>query len=169
MNESVGLGSTDVFAPEQRAAVMRAVKSSNTKPELAVRALVRGLGANYRLQGWGLPGKPDLAFPGRHSCIFVHGCFWHGHNCKRGARAPKQNATYWQAKIARNVARDARTLDALAKEGWRSLVIWECELRAPETLTARLVSFLAQAPPSRRARSGAFASSTRRPGRVVSA
>lgn len=132
----------DVFDVEQRAAVMRAVKGANTKPELNVRRIVRGLGLGYRLGGWGLAGKPDLVFPGRRACIFVHGCFWHGHDCKRGARAPKDNADYWRAKIARNVARDARTLEALRAGGWRTLVIWECETKDAAALSARLARFL---------------------------
>lgn len=132
----------DVFDETKRSAVMRAVKSANTAPELRVRAAVRALGAGYRLGGWGLPGKPDLTFPGRRAAIFVHGCFWHGHDCKRGARAPKDNADYWRAKIARNVARDARTLEALHAGGWRTLVIWECETKDAGALSARLARFL---------------------------
>jgi DNA mismatch endonuclease, patch repair protein len=159
---------SDVFSPAHRAAVMRAVKSNNTKPEIAVRGIVRGLGVGYRLGGWGLAGKPDLVFPGRCACIFVHGCFWHGHDCKRGARAPKQNAAYWQTKIARNRARDERTLAALKDGGWRALVVWECELREAK-LALRLKHFLDQSSKLRRARNGATARSTPGPGRAVSA
>jgi DNA mismatch endonuclease (patch repair protein) len=136
--------STDVFTPVERAAVMRAVKSERTKPELAVREKVRALGAGYRLGGWGLPGKPDLVFPGRRACIFVHGCFWHGHDCRRGARAPKQNGAYWRAKIERNRGRDKRVLATL-EDGWRALTIWECELRDGDTINRRLAAFLAPA------------------------
>lgn len=132
----------DVFDAEKRASVMRAVKSTNTKPELRVRTAARALGAGYRLGGWDLPGKPDLVFPGRRACIFVHGCFWHGHDCKRGARQPKDNAAYWSAKITRNRARDARVLDALRAEGWRALVIWECETRDARSLDRTLARFL---------------------------
>lgn len=132
----------DVFDETKRSAVMRAVKSTNTAPELRVRAAARALGAGYRLGGWSLPGKPDLTFPGRRAAVFVHGCFWHGHDCKRGARAPKDNAAYWQAKIARNVARDARTLAALEEDGWKTLVIWECETRDAPALEKRLGRFL---------------------------
>ena len=85
-----------------------------------------------------LPGAPDIVLPGRRLALFVHGCFWHGHDCKRGARAPKTNADYWRAKIARNVARDAASLAALADLGWRAEVIWECELKTPDALTERL-------------------------------
>ncbi len=133
----------DVFAPDKRTAIMRAVKSAGTKPERAVRAAARALGAGYRLGGWGLPGSPDLVFPGRRRAIFVHGCFWHGHDCKRGARAPKDNAAYWASKIARNRARDAHVLTALETHGYRALVIWECECAAPDALRERLAAFLA--------------------------
>ena len=85
---------------------MRAVKSRDTSPELAVRALLRPIAPGYRLHRGDLPGKPDVVYVSRKLAIFVHGCFWHGHDCPRGARAPKTNAAYWRAKIARNRARD---------------------------------------------------------------
>lgn len=132
----------DRFVPAARSAVMRAVKGRDTKPERAVRALVRGLGAGYRLGGWGLPGRPDLVFPGRRKAIFVHGCFWHGHDCPRGARPPKANADYWRAKIARNRARDEAALAALTAQGWAALVIWECALRDRAALADALRVFL---------------------------
>lgn len=124
----------DVFDSEQRSAVMRAVKSTNTTPELRVRRAATSLGLRYRLHRADLPGKPDLAFPGRRVALFVHGCFWHGHDCARGARKPATNAEYWTAKIARNTARDARNLADLKAMDWRSVVIWECETRDSETL-----------------------------------
>lgn len=134
----------DVFDAEKRSAVMRAVKSSNTAPELAVRAAVRelGYGRRYRLNGVHLPGKPDLVFTSLGRVIFVHGCFWHGHDCKRGARQPKDNAAYWRAKIERNRARDAASLRALRAEEWSALVVWECETRDTDALSRRLARFL---------------------------
>ena len=117
---------------------MRRVGSKDTGPELTVRRLLTALGLRYRLQRKDLPGAPDIVLPGRRLALFVHGCFWHGHDCKRGARAPKTNADYWRAKIARNVARDAASLAALADLGWRAEVIWECELKTPDALTERL-------------------------------
>ncbi len=119
----------DVFTPEQRSAVMRAVKSRDTSPELRVRKAAHALGLRYRLGRKDLPGNPDLAFPARHVALFVHGCFWHGHTCPRGSRMPATNTAYWQAKIARNIARDARTAAALDEIGWRAELIWECETR----------------------------------------
>src|SRR5208283_1175307 len=104
-----------------RSAVMRAVKSRDTTPERAVRALLRPIASGYRLNRADLPGKPDIAYGRRKLAIFVHGCFWHGHDCARGARMPKTNTDYWQAKIARNRARDVETLAAYADLGWRAL------------------------------------------------
>ena len=112
-----------------RSAVMRAVKSRDTGPEMAVRKILRPIAPGYRLHRADLPGKPDIVYAGRKLVIFVHGCFWHGHDCPRGARAPKANAEYWQAKIARNRARDLKTLAAYEAIGWRTLVIHECELK----------------------------------------
>ena len=133
---------TDVFSPEKRSAVMRRVKGRDTGPEMVVRRALRALGVGYRLGGAGLPGRPDVVMNGRRAVIFVHGCFWHGHDCARGARQPKANADYWLAKIGRNRERDRTSEEALAAEGWRVLTLWECELKDAEALTARLRSFL---------------------------
>ena len=121
-----------------RPAVMRAVKSRDTAPERAVRAMLWPLAPGYRLHRADLPGKPDIAYAGRKLVIFVHGCFWHGHDCPRGARMPKANADYWAAKIARNRARDQRTLAAYSAMGWRALVVHECDLKDRDALGARL-------------------------------
>jgi DNA mismatch endonuclease (patch repair protein) len=123
---------TDVFTPEQRSAVMRRVKGRDTTPELAVRRSLRAAGIGYRLGGGGLPGRPDLVMKGRGVAVFVHGCFWHGHDCARGARKPKANAAYWSAKIGRNRVRDARAVAALEAAGWRVITVWECGMKAPD-------------------------------------
>ena len=120
---------TDVFTPEQRSAVMRRVKGRDTAPELKVRRMLRAAGIGYRLGGCGLPGRPDVVMKGRGVALFVHGCFWHGHDCPRGARKPQSNADYWTAKIERNRARDARVEATLTAEGWRVMTVWECRLR----------------------------------------
>lgn len=135
---------SDVFDTEKRSAVMRAVKSRDTKPELVVRAAVRalGYGRRYRIGGATLPGKPDLVFSAMRKTIFVHGCFWHAHDCKRGARQPKNNAAYWRAKIARNAARDARSTAALEAAGWRVLTLWECEIKEAAPMARKLSAFL---------------------------
>jgi DNA mismatch endonuclease (patch repair protein) len=121
-----------------RSAVMRAVKSRDTTPERAVRAMLRAIAPGYRLHRADLPGKPDIVYSPRKLAIFVHGCFWHGHDCPRGARTPKTNTDYWRAKIDRNRARDQKTLDALTVMGWRTLVVYECEIKDKPALTARL-------------------------------
>lgn len=127
---------------EVRSRTMRAVRSKDTKPELTLRRLLHRAGYRFRLHRKDLPGSPDLVFPRRKAVIFVHGCFWHGHDCKRGARAPKANAEYWTAKIARNIARDARSREALQAAGWRVSVVWECQLKNPEAVLARASEFL---------------------------
>lgn len=127
----------------ERSAVMRAVKSQDTGPELAVRKMLREIAPGYRLHRADLPGKPDIVYAGRRLAIFVHGCFWHGHDCPRGARMPKANADYWRQKIARNRTRDARNVAALEAMGWRPLVIFECALKDPAALRARLGAALA--------------------------
>ena len=129
---------TDVFPPAQRSAVMRQVKGRNTTPEMTVRRALTRLGARYRLHRKDLPGSPDVVLPGRRLALFVHGCFWHGHDCARGARVPKQNRDYWLAKVARNRARDASTRAELEALGWRVETIWECELKDAAALEGRL-------------------------------
>jgi DNA mismatch endonuclease, patch repair protein len=109
-----------------RSRIMRAVKGRDTGPELAVRSLAHRLGYRFRVHRADLPGKPDLVFPRLRRVIFVHGCFWHGHNCARGARVPKRHRAYWVAKIARNKARDDKTVKNLENLGWKSLIVWEC-------------------------------------------
>jgi DNA mismatch endonuclease (patch repair protein) len=128
--------------PEQRSRIMRAVKGSDTAPEMIVRRLVHRMGYRFRLHRKDLPGKPDLVFPRLHKVVFVNGCFWHGHDCARGARLPKANAEYWRVKIARNSLRDTANVAALSAEGWRTAVIWECELKEPAQVKKRLVGFL---------------------------
>lgn len=140
----------DIFTPAKRAAIMRAVKGRDTAPERVVRAAVCALGyaRRYRLHGAHLPGKPDLVFASLGKAVFVHGCFWHGHTCKRGARQPKDNCAYWRAKIAKNRSRDRASLKALKAKGWSTCVVWECQCRDREALAAHLAAFLS-APRSR--------------------
>jgi DNA mismatch endonuclease, patch repair protein len=133
-------------AAARRSRVMAAVKGKDTGPEMAVRRLLHARGHRYRLHRADLPGKPDLIFPARRKAIFVHGCFWHGHDCKRGDRRPRANGDYWRAKIARNRDRDRRNLLALGERGWRTLVVWECELKDRAALIARLEGFLRDQP-----------------------
>jgi DNA mismatch endonuclease (patch repair protein) len=134
---------TDVFTAEKRSAVMARVKARDTGPELVVRRLLWRLGARYRLDRRDLPGRPDIVMPGRKLAVFVHGCFWHGHDCVRGARVPKANRDYWTAKIGRNRARDIETRAKLEALGWRVEVVWECDLKDAEALERRLADLLA--------------------------
>lgn len=135
---------TDVFSPEARSAVMRRVKGRNTRPELKVRHALTALGARYRLHRKDLPGSPDIVLPGRKLIFLVHGCFWHGHDCPRGARTPKQNRDYWVSKVARNRVRDARNLEALTALGWRVETLWECDLKDARALVSRLSGILSR-------------------------
>jgi DNA mismatch endonuclease (patch repair protein) len=121
---------------------MRAVKGRDTAPEMLVRRIAHRMGYRYRVHRKDLPGKPDLVFPSRRKMVFVHGCFWHGHECKRGARMPKANRDYWQAKIARNRARDIKNQESLHNMGWQVLVVWECETKDYEALAVKLRDFL---------------------------
>lgn len=127
---------------ELRSRTMRAVRSTDTKPEIAVRKLIHSLGYRYRLHRKDLPGTPDIVFPGRHSVIFVNGCFWHGHECARGSRVPKSNADYWIQKIDKNKNRDQRNSKKLKADNWKVLVIWECEVRHKNLLTEKIIQFL---------------------------
>ena len=123
---------------------MRAIRSKDMKPELAVRRLVHGMGYRYRLHRHGLPGRPDMVFASRRKVIFVHGCYWHQHSdpgCKI-VRRPKSNVDYWLPKLDGNVVRDADNQDRLRELGWDSLVIWECEVRAGEGIEDRIREFL---------------------------
>ena len=138
--------STDTFTPAERSAVMRAVPARNSTAELKVRRILTALGLRYRLHRRDLPGSPDIVFPSRRLALFVHGCFWHGHDCARGARVPKSNTDYWLAKIARNRARDLRAAAELAASGWRAETVWECELKASDALEAKLRHILVQPP-----------------------
>ncbi|MDB5425328.1 MAG: G:T-mismatch repair endonuclease [Phenylobacterium sp.] len=134
---------SDVFDEATRSAVMRRVKGKDTSPEMKVRKTLTALGARYRLHRADLPGKPDIVMPGRRLAIFVHGCFWHGHDCARGSRVPKDNRDYWVGKVERNRARDERSRAALVALGWRVETLWECDLKDPAALKARLSGLLA--------------------------
>ena len=140
---------TDVYSAEKRSAVMRRVKGRDTTPELKVRRLLTALGARYRLHRKDLPGKPDIVMAGRRLVIFVHGCFWHGHDCARGARVPKANRDYWLGKVGRNRQRDGVSQAALEAAGWRVETIWECEMKDEAALKGRLEALLQAAAAAR--------------------
>jgi DNA mismatch endonuclease (patch repair protein) len=131
----------DTFTPAERSAVMRRVRGKDTGPEMAVRRMVHGLGFRYALHRRDLPGVPDLVFPSRGRVIFVHGCFWHGHACRAGRNRPSSNRSYWTPKLDRNQTRDAANRRRLRNLGWQILVIWECQLKNPDRLRARIARF----------------------------
>lgn len=121
---------------------MAAIKHKNTKPELVVRRLLHRQGYRYRLHVNVCGARPDVVFRRRRQIIFVHGCFWHMHECRYGRVQPKTNGAFWKKKREANVKRDDRQLARLAAEGWHALVVWECETRDAAKLQERLVRFL---------------------------
>ncbi len=121
---------------------MSRIKGKHTEPEMIVRRLVHGMGYRYRLHGAGLRGKPDIVFAGRRKVIFVHGCFWHMHDCKLGAVTPRSNAEFWRDKRAATVTRDGKAVEELTNQGWKVFIVWECETRDLETLKLRLRNYL---------------------------
>lgn len=122
---------------------MRRIRSKDTGPEITVRRLLQGLGfTGYRIHRKDLPGKPDIAFIGRKKAVLIHGCFWHGHECKEGVRRPKSNQGYWLPKIERNRRRDTENIAALQAMGWDSFVIWECQINDMRLLSKKLGQFL---------------------------
>jgi len=127
--------------PPARSALMRAVRRRDTGPELTVRRALHARGWRFRLHRKDLPGSPDIVFPSRRKVIFVHGCFWHGHDCPKG-RQPKTRQEFWATKIHDNRARDHRAEEALSGLGWSTLVVWQCELREREAVLQRVEAFL---------------------------
>ena len=132
----------DIYNPAKRSEIMGRVRATDTKPELEVRKVTHGLGYRFRLHGDRLPGRPDLVFPRHRKVIFVHGCFWHGHDRCSKAAIPVTNREFWERKLTRNRERDQENITALATAGWRSLVIWECETKDRERLAAVVHDFL---------------------------
>lgn len=119
---------TDVVDAATRSRMMAGIRGKDTMPELFLRRALHAQGFRYRLGGCGLPGKPDLVFPGRRVVIFVHGCFWHRHGCKY-FKWPSTNTQFWREKLEGNAGRDERVKLELQKIGWKALTVWECELR----------------------------------------
>lgn len=127
----------DRLSPERRSWLMSRIHGANTKPELAVRSLLHRMGYRFRLHQKDLPGTPDIVMQGRGTVVFVHGCFWHGHACKR-TKMPKSRVDYWAEKIEANRRRDARKRRKLKSLGWNVVVVWECELKRPDRLAGKL-------------------------------
>jgi DNA mismatch endonuclease (patch repair protein) len=132
----------DRLKSDRRSENMRAIRSRNTAPEVAVRSVLHKMGYRFRLHRKGLPGRPDVVFPVRRKVVFVHGCFWHQHEGCAEGRIPSSRPEYWEPKLRGNRERDRRHLEALNVLGWDPLVIWECEIKNTEILAERLQRFL---------------------------
>ena len=126
----------DSLTPAQRSERMSRIRSTNTKPEVALRKALHRLGFRFRLHGRRLPGKPDIVLPRYRTAIFVHGCFWHRHEGCKIATTPKSNTEFWVDKFNRNTDRDAIKRAQLEADGWRVIVVWECELKSDEKARA---------------------------------
>lgn len=132
----------DVLSKEQRSYCMSRIRKTDTTPELTVRRIVHGLGYRFRLYRRDLPGCPDIVLPRHRKVIFVHGCWWHRHNCRLGRRCPKSRKGYWLPKLQRNKERHRKNRRLLQKQGWKVLTIWECQANNPQELIRRLRQFL---------------------------
>lgn len=128
----------DVFTPTKRSEVMSRIRGSDTKPELAVRSMLHGMGYRFRLHRRDLPGRPDVVLTRYRTVVFVHGCFWHRHAGCSYATTPSTRTAFWQAKFDANVERDRRQVRALRQDGWSVVTVWACELRHPERVARRL-------------------------------
>lgn len=118
---------SDIFSSQKRSDIMSKIGGKNTKPEILVRKFLFSQGFRYRINVKTLPGKPDIVLPKYKTVIFINGCFWHGHNCKKG-KLPSSNIDFWKEKISNNKSRDDKNSDLLAKLGWKVIIIWQCEI-----------------------------------------
>jgi DNA mismatch endonuclease, patch repair protein len=134
----------DVFSKRKRREIMQSIRDRDTSPEIMVRRLVFSLGYRYRLHVRSLPGNPDMVFSGRKKIIFIHGCFWHRHTCRKGQSIPKTRTIFWDTKLEENRRRDVQLKRKLIRLGWKVLVIWECQINAktPTILVRKVIKFL---------------------------
>ena len=119
----------DTYSEAIRSRVMRSVRAENTKPEMAVRSALHRAGYRFRVHRSDLPGKPDIVLPRYRTVLFVNGCFWHQHSGCRKATIPVNNRAFWERKLERTVQRDVESRERLADLGWKSIIVWECEIR----------------------------------------
>lgn len=134
----------DVVDSATRSRMMAGIRGANTQPEVRLRKALHRLGLRFRLHRAGLPGRPDIVFPGRMAVVLVHGCFWHRHKGCRFATVPATRADFWKGKFDANVERDARNVAALRKLGWRVRIVWECDIRKDtERVATRIAAWLA--------------------------
>ncbi|MEO6918657.1 MAG: very short patch repair endonuclease [Collimonas sp.] len=131
----------DVVDSATRSRMMSGIRGHNTKPEILIRSLLHRQGFRFRLHARDLPGKPDIVFPRFHAVIFVHGCFWHGHDCPL-FKWPSTRADFWREKIGRNQANDRKVIDSLLASEWRVGIVWECALRGKNKNIERVVQNL---------------------------
>lgn len=148
--ESQGKDAPWPDVPEVRRKIMRANKGSDTKPERRLRSALHRMGYRFALRPKGVPGRPDLTFPGRKKAVFVHGCFWHGHKGCRGGSVPRTRQNYWIPKLIANRERDRRVVQRLLEMGWQSIEVWECELADLDAAAGKVADFLG--PPRKRDR-----------------
>jgi len=135
---------TDIVTKAVRSRMMSGIRGINTRPEIRIRQLLHKEGFRFRLHTSHLPGKPDIILPRFQAVVFVHGCFWHGHECHL-FKWPQTRRTFWKEKITGNRKRDEEVFSMLASDGWRIMVIWECALKGPNRLkNGFLVSQLVQ-------------------------
>jgi DNA mismatch endonuclease (patch repair protein) len=132
----------DQLTKARRSWNMSRIRSTDTRPERAVRALLQSLGYRPQLHRRDLPGIPDLVLPRRKVALFVHGCFWHRHPRCRYSYSPRTNRQFWNTKFHTNVLRDRRVRRGLTRLGWQTVVVWECELRVPDRLRLRITRIL---------------------------
>jgi len=141
-SRSIFFPEMDSVSPDKRSWVMAQVKGRNTRPERDVRSLLHHMGYRFRLQRKGLPGKPDIVLPKFRAVIFVHGCYWHRHDCSNGRRLPKSRLDFWLPKLEGNRERDIQKQALLREQGWNILIIWECMLRDTSALQEIIRTFL---------------------------
>jgi DNA mismatch endonuclease (patch repair protein) len=123
---------------------MQAVRAKNTSPEIRVRKVAHSLGFRFRLHRKDLPGNPDIVFPRKRICLFVHGCFWHRHSGCPRASVPETNKDFWLRKFSKNTDRDRKVIEKLCEAGWKVEVIWECETKKVESIKKKLIQILNQ-------------------------
>ena len=128
---------SDIFSSQKRSNIMSKIGGKNTNPEILVRKFLFSQGFRYRINVKTLPGKPDIVLPKYKIVIFVNGCFWHGHNCKKG-KLPSSNIDFWKEKISNNKSRDNKNTDLLVKLGWKVIIIWQCEISNVNSRKIRL-------------------------------
>jgi DNA mismatch endonuclease (patch repair protein) len=134
---------SDIYSKSKRSDIMSHISSKETKPEILVRKFLFSNGFRFRKNLKDLPGKPDIVLPKYKTVIFIHGCFWHGHTCKKGT-LPTTNVEFWKTKIGGNIERDKRDIAELEQQGWHVIVVWQCEIKNIEFQKERLAKLLSE-------------------------